>query len=135
MAYLVPASAPAHSSRNDGQLELTLHDDECVLHAHVPFSALHFNAARAAASHECFGTLQKKKRSHAALPQASAAPLLHHASHSADVATFGVGLIAVTPPWSAQTFVHSVSPDESDAHVPWAHTDGPEMASPSVHTH
>ena len=69
-----------------------------MLQAHVPFSTAHFNVARVAASHEPFEMPQKKKRLHLSLPHVSPAPLLHHASHSADAATLGAGRIAVTPP-------------------------------------
>jgi hypothetical protein len=99
------------SSLNVGQLELTLHEGPCVLHAQLPLSTAHFSAARVAASQEPFETLQKKKRLQALLPQARPWPLAHHASHSADVATFGAGRIAVTPPCFSQLLAQNESFD------------------------
>jgi hypothetical protein len=130
----LPASAPVQSSANVGQLELTLHDVLCALHCHAPFSTAHFSAARAAASHEPFVTPQKKRRLHVSVPHESAAPLLHHASHSADVATLGAGRIAVTPPWLAQTFEQNESLDPTE-HVPWRQMVAVSCVSPSAHTH
>ena len=76
---------------------MTDHEVLCVLHAHVASSTAHFRAARVAASHDPCETPQKKKRLHFVLPQPSA-PLLHQASHSADVATLRAGRMRLTPP-------------------------------------
>lgn len=77
---------------------MTDHEVLCVLHAHVASSTAHFRAARVAASHDPCETPQKKKRLHFVLPQPSDAPLLHQASHSADVATLRAGRMRLTPP-------------------------------------
>lgn len=82
-----------------------------MLQAQVPFSTAHFSAARVAASQEPFETPQKKKRLQALLPQARPSPLPHHASHSADVATFGAGRIAVRPSCFSQLLAQNESFD------------------------
>ncbi len=91
-------SVPSQSDANVPHEDVTLHELLCWLHAHVPWSVAHFSAARVAASHDPFGTPQKKKRLHVVAPQASDFPLSHQASHSGDVATLRAGRIALTPP-------------------------------------
>lgn len=111
-----------------------LHESLCLLHAHRPFFTSQSSLARAAASHECLSTAQKKNRSHLFVPQSSEAPLEHQASHSAEVATLGFGRIAVTPPWLLHVEAQNEASPPAE-HVPCTQMVAVEKDSPSVQRH